>query len=261
MCGICGFVGIPGDLSVLQRMVRSLGHRGPDDSGNWAMKDMSLGHTRLAIIDPILTLSVPPDITASTGLDALTQLIEPFVCNNPNPLTDAICRAGMDLCARSIKQAYRDGEDLSARQDMSLAALLSGMALANARLGGVHGFAGVLGGTLGAPHGAICARLLPIVMDVNIRALAQRQSEAESLSRYDEVARILTGIPEARTDDGVAWIEATCAELNILPLTAYGLQESDYPLIIEKTAKSSSMKGNPIVLAEEEQVEILDRAR
>jgi len=216
---------------------------------------------RLAIIDPALTTSLPPPVTASTGLDALTQLIEPFVCNHPNPVTDAICRAGLGLAARSLFKAYEDGGDLSARENMSLAALFSGMALANAKLGGVHGFAGVLGGALDVSHGNICARLLPFVMSMNLRALGQRDPHSEVLQRYDEVAKILTGDSHAKAADGVGWVEAMCADLQVPPLSDYGLKKAQFPEIIEKSMKASSMKGNPITLTHEELGEILERAQ
>ena len=132
---------------------------------------------RVAIVDPELTYSLPPAITASTGMDALTQLIEPFVSNKATPLTDAVCREGMVHAARSLRPAYVNGSDVLARRDMSLASLCGGLALANAKLGAVHGFAGVLGGILAAPHGAICARLLPPVMAQNLEAFQVREGE------------------------------------------------------------------------------------
>jgi alcohol dehydrogenase class IV len=215
---------------------------------------------RLALIDPTLTYSVPPEVTARTGLDALTQLIEPFVCNSPNPIIDAICREGMSRAARSLLQAYLNGNDTSARQDMCVAALFSGLALANAKLGAVHGFAGVLGGLLNAPHGAICARLLPHVMSINVRALNERASDSDTLQRYDEVAQILAGSDVARAVDGVTWVEELCSALGVLPLSFYGLKKDQFPVVIEKSAKASSMRGNPITLIAEEMEEILDRA-
>ena len=215
---------------------------------------------RLAIIDPILTYSLPPAITASTGLDALTQLIEPFVCISPNPLIDAITREGMKRAARSLVQAYQEGDNESARVDMAIAALFSGFALANAKLGGVHGFAGVLGGSLNAPHGAICARLLPEVMSVNVRALSERDPQSEILQRYDEVAQILTGSRAARAADGIRWVTEVCNAMKIPRLSAYGLLREDFPVIIEKSTRASSMKGNPIALTLEEMEEMLERA-
>ncbi|MBF0474780.1 MAG: iron-containing alcohol dehydrogenase, partial [Deltaproteobacteria bacterium] len=133
---------------------------------------------RLARVDPELTYSLPPSLTAATGLDALTQVLEPYVCNMPNPMTDAICREGMSRVSRSIRRAYQDGHDAQAREDLSVAGLFGGLALANAKLGAVHGLAGSLGGMLSAPHGAICARLLPLVMAANRQALQQRDPDS-----------------------------------------------------------------------------------
>jgi alcohol dehydrogenase class IV len=160
---------------------------------------------RLAVVDPELTRSAPPAVTAYTGMDALTQLIEPFVSNAANPLADGVCREGLARAARSLANAYRDGSDLAAREDMALAALCGGIALANAKLGAVHGFAGVLGGATGQAHGALCARLLPFVMEANIRAGEKRGGPAIS-GRYLEIARTLTGDPDAVARDGVSWV-------------------------------------------------------
>ncbi len=215
---------------------------------------------RVALVDPELTWDLPPDLTATTGLDALTQLIEPFVSNAANPMTDLFCRDGMVRVARSLRRAYTNGEDAGAREDMALASLYGGVALANARLGAVHGFAGPLGGMVPAPHGALCARLLPIVMAANVRALREREPEGETLSRYAEVARLLTGNPAATIEEGLAWIETLCSDLSIPPLRTYGLTTADFPLLIQNAAKASSMQGNPIRLTEGEMTEILQCA-
>ncbi len=215
---------------------------------------------RLAIVDPELTFSLPPAVTASTGLDALTQLIEPYVSVRANPLTDALCLSGMRRAARSLQRAFERGEDTAAREDMSLASLFAGLALANAKLGAVHGFAGVLGGMLHAPHGAICGRLLPHAMVVNVRALHERSPGSDGLRRHDEVARALTGRSDAVADDGVAWVQELCGVLGVPTLASYGLTRDDFGDAIEKTAISSSMKGNPIALSEDEMREILTLA-
>ncbi len=216
---------------------------------------------RLAIVDPELTYQLPPQITASTGLDALSQLLEPYVSLQANPLTDAICREGLRRAARSLRRAYEQGNDGSGREDMALASLFGGLALANAKLGAVHGFAGVLGGMFpAAPHGATCAALLPHVMAVNVQALRERAADDRTLRRYDEVAQILTGSDRAAAADGVCWIQDLCRDLQISPLSTYGLTEADFPTLIEKSAKSSSMKGNPIKLTEGEMGEILRQA-
>ncbi len=214
----------------------------------------------LAIVDPALTLDLPPDVTASTGLDALTQVIEPYVCNQPNPLTDALCREGMARAARALRRAYENGRDAAAREDMAVTSLFGGLALANARLGAVHGFAGPLGGMFPAPHGIICARLLPLVMAANVRALEQRAPHHPALARYDEVAQFLTGHPAAHAADGVAWVADLCRALAVPPLADFGLSEEDFPDVIAKAQQASSMKGNPIKLTEEELGEILELA-
>ncbi|MGC8878459.1 MAG: iron-containing alcohol dehydrogenase [Anaerolineae bacterium] len=215
---------------------------------------------RVAIVDPELTYSVPPAVTASTGLDALTQVLEPYVSSRANAMIDPLVRDGMARAARSLRRAYEHGDDADAREDMALVSLFGGLALANAGLGAVHGFAAPLGGMLQAPHGAICARLLPFVMEVNIRALRARQPDHYALPRYDEIARILTGNPQSVAADGIAWVHELCQTLQIQPLSAYGLTRDDIPKVVERGAAASSMKGNPIPLTPEEMTEILTRA-
>jgi alcohol dehydrogenase class IV len=213
---------------------------------------------RLAVVDPELTYELPRAITASTGLDALTQLIEPYVSLRANPMTDQFSVEGMRRAAGALRRVWQNGGDREARRDMAWASLLGGMALANAGLGAVHGFAAPIGGMFPAPHGAVCAALLPYAMEVNIRALRARAPE--KLTRYDEVARLLTGRPHATATDGVAWIAALCQELEIPPLRTYGVTQGDLALLVEKAGQASSMKGNPIVLTEEELREIISRA-
>ncbi|MBL8064002.1 MAG: iron-containing alcohol dehydrogenase, partial [Anaerolineales bacterium] len=212
----------------------------------------------LAIVDPELTYSLPPSITAASGLDALTQLIEPFVSVKANPLTDAICREGMAHAAKSLRRAYHDGMDKEAREGMALASLFGGMALANAALGAVHGFAGPLGGMLHAPHGAICAKLLPLVMEANVEAM-QAENHA-GLNRYVIVAHLLSGSEAASAKDGVTWVSDLVHELNIPPLSAHGMTEAHIPEAVQKTLNASSYKGNPIPLGEGELRKILEKA-
>jgi len=213
-----------------------------------------------AVVDPELTYELPAAITASTGLDALTQLIEAFVSNQANPMTDGICREGMQRAGRSLLNAVQNGDDARAREDMALASLFSGLALANAKLGAVHGFAGPLGGMYPAAHGVICARFLPWVMEANVRALQERAKDSEIIRRFDEVGRILTGNSQARAAEGVEWIQRLCRTLEIPPLQESGLQEEEFPAVVEKAQKASSMKGNPILLTEDELGEILRKA-
>ncbi len=212
---------------------------------------------RIAIVDPELTLSLPPEITASTGMDALAQVLEPFVTRRANPFTDLFCREGLKRAARSLARAYRDGSDLRAREDMSYVSLLGGLALANAGLGAVHGFASPIGGMYPAPHGAVCARLLPGVVRVNVAALQKREPESEVLLRYAEAAQILTGDPTATVEKGSAWLENLLNELNIPSLRDYGITEHGVPEIVARSIAASSMKANPILLTEDELAGIL----
>jgi alcohol dehydrogenase class IV len=214
----------------------------------------------IALVDPELTYSLPSEITASSGLDALTQLIEPFVSVKANPMTDAICREGIRHAAQSLRQAYHNGADASAREGMALASLFGGMALANAALGTVHGFAGPLGGMLHAPHGAICARLLPLVMEANIKALESRHAGHLAIEKYIEIAQIVTRDKNASAQDGVKWVSDLVSELNIPSLSAHGMNESQISEAVEKTLNASSFKGNPIALNEGELREILLKA-
>ncbi|MFN8401506.1 MAG: iron-containing alcohol dehydrogenase [Anaerolineales bacterium] len=212
----------------------------------------------LAIVDPELTYSLPPEITAASGLDALTQLIEPFVSVKANPMTDAICREGMAHAAKSLQRAFHNGADKEAREGMALASLFGGLALANAALGAVHGFAGPLGGMLHAPHGAICAKLLPLVMEANIKAM-QAENHA-GLARYEEVARILMGNSSATVNDGLKWVTDVVREMNIPSLSAHGMSATHIPEAVQKTLNASSYKGNPIALKAEVLTEILEKA-
>jgi len=215
---------------------------------------------RIALIDPELTYSLPPSVTARTGLDALTQLIEPFVCNSPTPLTDAICRDGILRAARSLRKACENGQDASAREDMALVSLFGGLALANARLGAVHGMANPIGGFSNAPHGAVCARLLPLVIETNLSALRTRLPASPAIARYTEVARLLTGDESAAADAAATWVRELCETLGIQPLKEYGLNPDEFPAIVEQSQKANSMKGNPVNLTDNELLAILKTA-
>lgn len=215
---------------------------------------------RIAVVDPALTRGLPPAVTAATGLDALTQLIEPFVSPFANPVTDALTRDGMVRAARSLRRAYEAGDDDGARRDMSLASLFGGLALANARLGAVHGIAGVIGGMVDAPHGAVCARLLPVVIEANLAALRDRAPSSPALARYDEVARLLTDRADAAAEDGAAWVRDLCQALDVPPLGGYGLGEEEIAVIAAGAARASSTKGNPIELTRDELVAVVRAA-
>ena len=222
---------------------------------------------RIALVDPELTYGLPPAQTASSGLDALTQLIEPFTSSRANPLADALCREGIARASRALPLACdaADSRVLSpgqraAREEMALAALLGGLALANAGLGAVHGFASVIGGAFAAPHGAVCGVLLPVVVEANVRALHERQPGGATLARYEEVARLLTGRQDATAPDGAAWLHDLIASLDVPPLARYGISHDDVPALVEAASRASSMRANPVALTPGELAGILERA-
>jgi alcohol dehydrogenase class IV len=215
-----------------------------------------------AIVDPDLTRDLPPRTTAWSGMDALTQLIEPYVSLRANPLTDALCLEAIPGAARSLPRAFRDGADMEARTAMSLASLFGGLALANAGLGVVHGFAGPLGGMFSAPHGAICAAILPHGMAANIAHLrfsGERDSEA-TLQRYRTLARCLTGSQMAEPEDGVDFVRKLNHELEIVPLGKFGMSAGAAEEAVSKSARASSMKANPVVLSLKELKEVYLRS-
>jgi alcohol dehydrogenase class IV len=202
----------------------------------------------LAVIDPQLTCGLPPSITASTGLDALVQLLEPYVSRKANALTDALCLQGIRCSVRSLRRAFDHGEDARAREDLALASLLGGMALANAGLGAVHGLAAPLGGLRPVPHGVACAALLPQVWKRNVQALRQRDGANPVLGRFEELARLLTGNAQAGAEDAVVWMSSLVADLGIPPLSRYGLQVEDIPVVAQAALQASSMQANPVKL-------------
>jgi len=217
----------------------------------------------VALVDPLLTLSCPPAVTAASGLDALTQCLEPFVSVRATPLTDGLAREGLRRAGAALRTAYADGQDARARADMALCSLLGGMALANAKLGAVHGLAGVIGGTADVPHGMACAAVLAPVVEANVRSLrTQRPARADRdpMDRYEEAARLLTGNPAASVQDGVAWIYETLTLLNVPGLAAFGLGPQHAGDIAAKALASSSMQGNPVPLSHDDLTAILLRA-
>ncbi len=204
---------------------------------------------RVALVDPLLTVSCPPPVTAASGLDALTQCLEPFVSVQATPLTDGLAREGLRRAGTGLRAAYADGGNLTARADMAMCSLLGGISLANAKLGAVHGLAGVIGGTADVPHGLACAALLAPVIEANVRAARLSPSDADVLERYTEAARLLTAQPDASVEDGLAWIRETLALLHVPGLAAFGLGPQQADDIAAKALVSSSMKGNPVPLS------------
>ena len=216
---------------------------------------------RVALVDPDLLAGLPAAVLASSGLDALSQLIEPLVSARANPLTDGLAREGIRRSAGALRRAYtaaRAGREVAAedREALALASLFGGLCLANAGLGAVHGFAAPLGGMFSAPHGAVCAALLPAVVRVNARALAARAPDAPARARLREIAALVTGRADATIDDGVAWLVDLCAALEIPGLARHGLTPARVPELVTKARAASSMKGNPLTLTDDELAEI-----
>jgi alcohol dehydrogenase class IV len=253
------FIAVPTTAGTGSEVTRNAVLASPEHGVKASLRSASM-LPKLAVVDPELTSGLPPALTASTGLDALTQLIEPFVSIRGNAMTDMFCVEGIRHAALALPRVWSNGSDREARAEMSWASLLGGMALANAGLGAVHGFAAPIGGMFPAPHGAVCAAVLPHAMDVNVRALKARGPQSRALHRYAEIARLVTGNPAARAEDGVAWVADLCRMLEIPSLRAYGVGEGHVSGLAAKAANASSMKGNPILLTADELKEILLRA-
>ncbi|WP_297086875.1 iron-containing alcohol dehydrogenase [uncultured Draconibacterium sp.] len=211
----------------------------------------------IAVVDPVLTYSMSPALTASTGVDALTHLLETFVSSQANLFNDMLCREGLTRIARSLLKAYKNGNDRTAREDMAMASMLGGMALANVKLGAVHGFAGPMGGMFPIPHGAVCAGLMAAVIETNINAL---QREGKALTKFDELAKILTANPNAVAADAVIWAADLVSTLRIPSLSAFGITKEDFAELVKKAKASSSMKGNPVELTDEDLYRILEKS-
>jgi alcohol dehydrogenase class IV len=210
---------------------------------------------RVALVDPELGLGVPPHVTASSGMDALCQLIESYTSIGATPMTDALATTGIPLAAGTLLKAYRDGCDLEARENMAHAALLSGITLTNAGLGAVHGFAAPLGANYPIPHGTICAALLPHVIRENIATIRLDPDGHRGLSRYATVGRLLMNDERLSEDDAIAaCIHVTselAREMQIPPLSRFGLKPADVPQMVALARKSSSTRFNPVVLSDQ----------
>jgi alcohol dehydrogenase class IV len=216
---------------------------------------------RVAVIDPDLLVGLPGATTAASGMDALSQLIEPLLSQRANPFSDALARDGIRRSARSLRQAYEEGmEDAAVREDLALASLFGGMCLANSGLGAVHGIAAAAGARLSAPHGAVCAAVLGAAMEVNLSALRERVPEHPALLRMAEVATLLTGQPDATPEDAIAWLQELTAALAIPGLASYRLIEDEIPAMVTAAQRASSMRGNPIELTDAEVTEVVTRS-
>lgn len=229
----------------------------------------------LALVDPELTLSAPQYVKACSGLDALTQLLEPWVGIRGNWMTDAFCREGLMKFSQAFPTVLEDPENIEAHEIMALASLLSGLALANSGLGVIHGFAAPLGGMYSAPHGAICARLAAPGVKANVDFLKATKSSSDGsgtlavegggagrdpLMRYHQAAQMLLNDPSAQVEDLLVWLDQLVEKSQIPRLKDFGVQREDFSNIADKAMQSGSMKGNPVVLPENSLMEILEAA-
>lgn len=216
---------------------------------------------RIAVVDPDLLVGVPSRTIAASGMDALSQLIEPLLSLRANPFSDALARDGIRRSARSLRRAYTDGmADPDVREDLALASLFGGLCLANSGLGAVHGLAAAAGARLSAPHGAVCAAVLAATVEVNLRALRDRAPDHPALLRLTELANLLTGRPDARPEDAIAWLQELTTALSIPGLATYGLDEGEAAAVVPAAQRASSMRGNPVELSDAEVSEILARS-
>jgi len=215
---------------------------------------------KIALIDPELTYSLPPEIIATTGMDALTQVIEAYMSNSANPISDAYALEGIRRGAESMLKAFENGKDEDARANMSMTALFSGIALSHAGLGAVHGFAGVIGGMIDAPHGAICACLLPAVLSANFETISKGENNNDALLRFKRFSQIVTGESSPTPQKGIEWVRDLSKKLKIKGLSYLGVKKSDFKFIVPKAVLSSSMKKNPLVLGEDVLLKILEES-
>jgi alcohol dehydrogenase class IV len=250
------FIAIPSTAGTGSEVTRNAVIAVPEKSVKVSMRSPYMLPS-VALVDPELTYSVPPAVTAATGMDAFVQVIEPYVSHTANPMVDMFCRDAIPLAARNLILVFEDGANHEARDAMAWVSLMGGLSLANAKLGAAHGFAGPIGGMFPVAHGAICAAVIAAVMRVNIRALRERDPQSASLQRYGEIARWVTGDAQAQAEDGAEWMGTLSKKLNIPGLGVFGIKVSDFAAIVDKSQHSSSMKGNPLTLTEAELTEIL----
>jgi alcohol dehydrogenase class IV len=216
---------------------------------------------KVAVVDPDLLIGLRAPTIAASGMDALSQLIEPLLSERANPFSDALARDGIRRSARSLRRAYEEGmADAGVREDLALASLFGGLCLANSGLGAVHGLAAAAGARLGAPHGAVCAAVLAAAVEVNLRALHERAPEHPALPKLAELGSLLTGQPDGSSEDAIGWLRELTAALSIPGLASYGLDEAEIPVVVAAGQRASSMRANPIELTDAEVREIVTRS-
>ena len=220
-----------------------------------ARRKVSLRDNRMlpdvAIIDPALTDGTPKPVTLASGLDAITQVIEPYVCTKANRLTDALCRDAIPLGLAALVRLM-ETEDTAARDDLAWVSLCGGLALANAGLGAVHGLAGPIGGAASAPHGAVCGVLLPPVLAANAKLATD-----VAAARITEVQNWISHAFGVETEQATTALQNWSQHHGLPRLSQMGLQEDELQSIAQASLESSSMRGNPVALTERALIDIL----
>jgi len=217
----------------------------------------------VALVDPLVTHTMPPDVTASCGMDAMVQCVESYLSRGASPITDGLALQGAAAAGRSLGRAFDNGGDAEAREDMALASLLGGVCLANAGLGAVHGFASPLGALFPIPHGVACAAIFPQVLRANLEASESSETGPRLLRRTAQVARCMgaSSSPDDRTavEEGIDWVAALQRRIGIPRLGALGIKREDFPRLVAGS-RGSSMRYNPVELTDEQLTRILEAA-
>jgi alcohol dehydrogenase len=224
----------------------------------------SLRHDALipdaVILDPELMLSCPPSVTAACGMDAFTQLLEPYLAPKASPMVEALALSGMQALVPNLKRACGEGaRDVGVRGAVAYGAMLSGVCLANAGLGVVHGLASPLGGFFPIPHGTVCGTLVAEATDLNWRALRAGRGDARALEKLTQVARLFGANPadpaQAQIECLIQALRDWTRELQLPKLSPFGVQAADFPRIVA----GASNRQNPVTLTDAELIELLAR--
>lgn len=211
----------------------------------------------IAVIDPLLTVSCPQNITAASGMDCFTQLAESYLSTRACEFTDALALEGLKAVKTSLWRCFTDGTDLDARNDMSFAALNSGICLANAGLGSVHGFASSVGGMYDIPHGVICGTLMAEANAVNVRELRRKNDNLTAMKKYSALSRLFVDGNDKSDnyyiDAFIDYLKQLIDNFKLPSLRQLGINESDILTICENT----EIKNNPVYLSVDNLVEII----
>ncbi len=252
------FVAVPTTAGTGAEVTRNAVIGVPEHQRKVSLRDMRM-LPELAVVDPALTDGCPWGVTLASGLDAVTQVIEPFVSTRANPMTDALCRDAIPRGLRALRR-LAGGEDQGARDDMAWVSLSGGLALANSGLGAVHGLAGPLGGLTGAAHGAICGALLPHVLVANHRVAVEA---GRDVARMEQVGRWIGEVfeaPESGIDEAADLLAGWSRSVGLRGFEALGIDGDARAAAAVAAAGSSSMKANPVALSEADLLAVIEAA-